>query len=160
MPTIYVETSVVSYLTARPSSNLIAAAWQKETIDWWDTQRNRFELFVSQVVIEEAGRGDKTAASKRLAVLENLRVLELNKRSIALSKILINEGGIPKKALDDALHVAIAAVERIDFLLTWNCKHIDNAEMKPKIRKIIELHGYQCPEITTPIELMGVERND
>ena len=77
-----------------------------------------------------------------------------------LSKALIDESAIPRKALDDALHVAVAAVNGMDFLLTWNCRHIDNAEMKPKIRKIIENQGYQCPEIATPIELMGVHADD
>jgi len=160
MAKIYIETSIISYLTARPSNNLIAAAWQKETIDWWDTQKGRFDLYISEVVIEEASRGDKSAASRRLAALEGIEVLQLNNASIELSKTLIEEGGIPKKALDDALHVAIAAVQDIDFLLTWNCRHIDNAEMKPKIRKIIKAHGYKCPEIATPIELMGVQKDD
>ena len=160
MAKIYIETSIVSYLTARPSNNLIAAAWQKETIDWWETQKDRFNLYISEVVIEEAGRGDTGAASRRLAALEGFEVLPLNKDGVALSKALIEEGGIPKKALDDALHVAIASVHGIDFLLTWNCRHIDNAEMKPRIRKIVEAHGFQCPEIATPIELMGVSEDD
>jgi predicted nucleic acid-binding protein len=160
MAKIYIETSIVSYLTARPSNNLIAAAWQKETIDWWETQKGRFDLYISEVVIEEASRGDASAASRRLAALEGLEVLQLNKAAVELSKILIQEGGIPKKALDDALHVAIASVHSIDFLLTWNCRHIDNAEMKPKIRRIIEEHGYLCPEIATPSELMGVYNDD
>lgn len=160
MAKIYIETSIVSYLTARPSNNLIAAAWQKETIDWWETQKDRFELYISEIVIEEASRGDDAAASRRLSALEDIEVLQLNEAAIKLSKALIIEGGIPKKALDDALHVAISAVQGIDFLLTWNCRHIDNAEMKPKIREIIEKHGYRCPEIATPIELMGVEKDD
>ncbi len=160
MAKIYIETSIVSYLTARPSNNLIAAAWQKETIDWWEKQKGRFELYISEVVIEEASRGDEFAASRRLAALEDIAVIELNKASIELSKVLISSGGIPKNALDDALHVAIASIHNMDFLLTWNCRHIDNAEMKPKIRQIVEKHGYQCPEIATPIELMGVDEND
>ena len=160
MAKIYIETSIVSYLTARPSNNLIASAWQKETIDWWERQKARFDLYISEVVIEEAGRGDEAAASRRLAVLENIQVLQLNQASIALSKALIEEGGMPRKALDDALHVAISAVHGVDFLLTWNCRHIDNAEMKPRIRAIVENHGYQSPEIATPTELMGVEGDD
>jgi predicted nucleic acid-binding protein len=158
MSKIYIETSIVSYLTARPSNNLIAAAWQKETIDWWETQKDRFDLFISEVVIEEASRGDETASARRLAALEDIKVLQLNEKSVALSKALIAEGGMAKKALEDALHVAISAVEEVDFLLTWNCKHINNAEMKPNIRKIIEAHGYRCPEIATPIKLRGVDK--
>ncbi len=160
MAKIYIETSVVSYLTARPSNSLIVAAWQKETIDWWETQKDRFDLYISEVVVEEASRGDPSAVSRRLAALEGIEILRLNKSVVDLSKALIQEGGIPKKALDDALHVAITTVHRIDFLLTWNCRHIDNAEMKPKIRKIIEEQGYLCPEIATPIELMGVSDDD
>jgi hypothetical protein len=160
MARVYIETSVISYLTARPSNNLIAAAWQKETIDWWETQRERFDLYISEVVIEEAGRGDDLAASRRLQALEDIEVLQLDTASVELSKALIDESAIPRKALDDALHVAVAAVNGMDFLLTWNCRHIDNAEMKPKIRKIIENQGYQCPEIATPIELMGVHADD
>lgn len=160
MAKVYVETSIVSYLTARPSRNLIAAAWQKETLDWWELQRDRFELYISEVVVEEAGRGDKSAASRRLEALENIPVLELDKRSVELAKTLINQGAVPRKALDDAFHLAVATIHGMDFLLTWNCRHIDNAEMKPRIRKVIESQGYQCPEIATPIELMGVHEND
>jgi predicted nucleic acid-binding protein len=156
MPTIYIETSIVSYLTSRPSNNLITAAWKKETVDWWESQSQRFSLYASQLVIEEASRGDKIAASRRLAALSDIIILPLNEQALSLSKALINEGGVPLKALDDALHISIAAVHGIDFLLTWNCKHIDNAETKPKIRAICDNYGFQCPEIATPIELMGV----
>ncbi len=89
MAKIYIETSIISYLTARPSNNLIAAAWQKETIDWWDTQQYRFDLYISEVVIEEASRGNESAASRRLTVLEDIKVLQLNQASIELSKALI-----------------------------------------------------------------------
>lgn len=160
MAKIYIETSIVSYLTARPSDNLIAAAWQKETIDWWEYQRSRFSLYISEVVLEEAGRGDGSAASRRLEALAELPILPLNEEAAELSKALILEGGVPEKALDDALHILIAAVHAVDFLLTWNCRHIDNAEMKPKIRDICKSHGFECPEIATPIELMGVDKDD
>lgn len=160
MAKIYIETSIVSYLTARPSNNLIAAAWQRETVDWWETQRGRFDLYISEVVVEEAGRGDESAALRRLRALEDLEVLQLDTKSVALSKALIEQGAVPRKALDDALHLAVAAVNGMEFLLTWNCRHIDNAELKPKIRSVIESQGYQCPEIATPIELMGVYDDD
>ena len=160
MAKVYIETSIVSYLTARPSSNLIAAAWQKETVDWWETQKDRFDLYISEVVVEEAGRGDESAASRRLGALEDIEVLQIEKKSVDLAKALIEQGALPRKALDDAFHLAVAAVNGIDFLLTWNCRHIDNAEMKPKIRRVIESQGYQCPEIATPIGLMGVYDDD
>ena len=160
MAKVYIETSIVSYLTARPSSSLIAAAWQKETVDWWETQKDRFDLYISEVVVEEAGRGDESAASRRLRALEHIEVLQIERKSVDLAKALIEQGALPRKALDDAFHLAVAAVNGIDFLLTWNCRHIDNAEMKPKIRRVIESQGYQCPEIATPIGLMGVYDDD
>jgi hypothetical protein len=100
--------------------------------------------------------GDKTAASRRIEAFAGLEILPLDDEVIGLSETLIQDGGVPKKALDDALHIAISAVHCVDFLLTWNCRHIDNAEMKPGIREICLEHGFQCPEIATPIELMGL----
>lgn len=160
MASIYIETSIVSYLTARPSSNLLAAAWQKETIDWWETRRQSFSLYISNLVLEEASRGDGLAAARRLEAIAEIPVLPLNVAAVNLSKALIAQGGLPKKALDDALHVAISAVHSVDYLLTWNCRHIDNAEKKPMIRKICATYGFTCPEIATPSELMGGYNDD
>jgi len=108
--TVYIETSIVSYLTARPSSNLLAAAWQKATIDWWDTQRERFNLYVSATVIEEAKKGDSQAAARRVEVVENIALLQITEAVAVFAKLLINEKALPKKALDDALHIAVSAV--------------------------------------------------
>jgi len=160
MEKIYIETSIVSYLTARPSNNLIAAAWQKETLDWWTTRKHHFSLYISDVVLEEASMGDPTAASRRLEALAQIPVLSLNDEVVNLAKVLIQEGGLPEKALDDALHIALSAVHTMDYLLTWNCKHIDNAQKKPLIRKICHTYGFICPEIATPIELMGEDENE
>ncbi len=157
---VYIETSIVSYLTARPSNNLIAAAWQQETLDWWETQRHRFELYISAVVQEEASRGDGEAASRRMDALTGIPLLSFTEDAVKLSKALIREGGLPVKALDDALHISLAAVHGMDYLLTWNCRHIDNAEKKPIIRKICQAYGFACPEIATPIELMGADEDD
>ena len=154
--TVYIETSIVSYLTARPSSDLLAAAWQKATVDWWDTQRIRFDLYTSDVVIEEAGRGDSQAVDRRLEVLADIPLLAITDAVPSLSKALIREGALPAKAVDDSLHIALSAAHGIDHLLTWNCRHIDNAEMKPIIRSVCLVNGYTCPEICTPQELMGV----
>lgn len=153
--TVYVETSVISYLTARPSSNLLAAAWQKATNDWWDNQRDRFSLFASEIVIEEAAKGDVKAAELRLNALKEIPLLEITDSVLAFYKMLINEGVIPPKVMDDSLHIALAAIHELDYLLTWNFRHIDNAETKPIIRKICLDKGYQYPEICTPVELMG-----
>ena len=157
--TVYIETSIVSYLTARPTNDLLAAAWQKITTDWWDTQRSRFSLYTSGVVTEEAGRGNPDAAARRLNALSDIQLLAITEAAVSLSKALLKEGALPAKALDDSLHIAIAAVHGVDYLLTWNCRHIDNAEMKPVMRKICAAQGYTCAEICTPQELMGANKD-
>ena len=154
--TVYIETSVISYLTARPSRDLMAAAWQNATVDWWDTQRERFDLYVAEIVVEEASKGDSEAIRRRLEALRGIPVLQITDAVAALSKALIKDGAVPEKALDDSIHIAVSAVHGVDYLLTWNCRHIDNAEMKPVIRGVCAASGYQCPEICTPQELMGV----
>ena len=154
--TVYIETSIVSYLTARPTSNLLAAAWQKTTVDWWDTQRNRFDLYTSDVTAEEAARGDPEAAARRLEALSSIPILPITEAVVALSKALLQGSALPAKALDDSLHIAISAVHGVDYLLTWNFRHLDNAETKPIIRSVCTIHGYTSPEICTPQELMGV----
>ena len=155
----YIETSIVSYLTARPTNNLLAAAWQKITVDWWDMQRIRFDLYTSDVTVEEAGRGDPEAATRRLMALSGIPILPITEAVVALSKALVQGRALPSKALDDALHIAVSAVHGVDYLLTWNCRHLDNAETKPIMRSICTLHGHTSPEICTPQELMGVFEN-
>ena len=118
--TVYIETSIVSYLTARPTNDLLAAAWQKITSDWWDTQSDRFSLYTSIVVTEEAGRGNPDAASRRLNALSDIPLLAITETVIALSKAFIQESALPSKALDDSLHIALATVHGMDYLLTWN----------------------------------------
>jgi hypothetical protein len=153
--TVYIETSIVSYLTARPSSDLLAAAWQKTTADWWDTQRRRFDLYTSDVVAEEAEKGDPEAAARRLDALRGIPILDITDDVVAFSKALIEKGAVPAKALGDSLHAALSVVHGVDYLLTWNFRHLDNAEVKPLIRSICAIYGYACPEICTPQELMG-----
>jgi hypothetical protein len=154
--TIYIETSIISYLTARPSGDLVAAAWQKVTIDWWDIQRGRFDLFISSLVTEEAMRGDKAAVAARLETLAGIPGLTITNKVIDLAELLVQVKAIPRKAMGDSLHIAVSAAYGIDYLLTWNYRHIDNAETKPIIRRICLENGYQCPEICTPLELIGV----
>lgn len=157
--TVYIETSIVSYLTARPSRDLLAAAWQKVTIDWWDTQRDRFDLFASDIVLEEAGKGDDIAAERRLKALNEIPLLSITNEVLSFSETIIIAGAIPKSAIGDSLHIALSAVHGIDYLLTWNYRHIDNAETKPLIRRICLENKYVYPEICTPQELMGVHEN-
>ena len=158
--TVYIETSIVSYLTARPSDNLLAAAWQKVTVDWWETQQSRFDLYISALVLEESGRGDSQASERRIKTLAGIPLLEVTDEVRTLSKTFIAGGALPPRAVDDSLHIALSVVHGIDYLLTWNCRHIDNAETKPLIRKICIANGYICPEICNPQELMGVTKDD
>ena len=155
MKKVYIETTIISYLTAKPSKNILAAAWQELTREWWAHRRTHFDLFISELVLSEAHKGDAEAARQRLNALEGIPILTTTDSAVELARRMINEGPLPEKAIDDALHIAFSAVHRIDYLMTWNFKHIDNAEMKPRIRELCMLHGYYYPEICTPQELMG-----
>jgi predicted nucleic acid-binding protein len=149
---LYLETSIVSYLTARPSHDLIRAAHQQVTRDWWET-RSAFDLYVSQLVLDEAKAGHKEAAQMRLAALREASVLKLTPETGVLARGILGGGGMPAKAYVDALHVAVAAVHGLDYLLTWNCAHIANATMRSKIETICRAAGYDPPVICTPVEL-------
>ncbi|MHC4799921.1 MAG: type II toxin-antitoxin system VapC family toxin, partial [Planctomycetota bacterium] len=131
--------------------------WQQLTQDWWEKQGSRFELFISTLVMAEAGEGDPDAVKRRVEMMQGIPDLEVTDDVVALAKKLIDEGALPREALDDAMHVALATVHGVDYLLTWNCRHIDNAERKPLIRSVCAVAGYICPEICTPQELMGEE---
>ncbi|MBI4847610.1 MAG: type II toxin-antitoxin system VapC family toxin [Nitrospirae bacterium] len=150
----YLETSIISYLAARPSRDIIIAAHQELTNEWWENRRKRFDLFVSQLVIQESKAGDKNAAQKRLDILGPIPLLELNEKVISLARILIDEA-LPPKAVEDALHIAVAAIHGMDYLLTWNCKHIANAEKEYAIAAVCRSNNYEPPIICTPEELMG-----
>jgi len=152
---VYIETSVVSYLAAKPSRDVLVSARQLCSLNWWQRRRQHFSLFVSDVVLEEAGKGDAEAAKIRLALIADIPVAELNEPVRVLARRLLTDGALPPNASDDALHLAIAAVNSLDYLLTWNCRHIDNAEKKPLMRTVCMFAGFQCPEICTPDELMG-----
>jgi len=151
---IYIETSVISYLTSRPSRDIIIAAHQQITEEWWRTRRHLFNLYASQLVSREASAGDKEQAQKRLNALEKVELLEITENALSLSAILIKKGVIPREAPEDALHISIAVVNGIDFLLTWNCKHIANAKMRSKIEQVCLSCGYGPIIICTPEELM------
>lgn len=157
MKTVYIETSVVSYLTALPARDLLVAAWQSATLQWWQKRRSEFELCTSQLVLDEASEGHLEAAERRMRSLANIPILPITAMVSDLALSLLKKGALPEKAADDALHLAIAAYHGVDYLLTWNCRHLDNAEMKPVMRSVCAVHGYVCPEICTPLELMGDE---
>jgi len=151
---VYLETSIASYLTARPSRDVRAAAWQQITSQWWEDVRLDYDLFISELVIVEASAGNSEAAARRLDALEGIAELSIDEEVKELADKLISQGGFPSGAEADALHVAVAAVHRIDYLLTWNFRHIDNAAKKPTIRSICVAAGYPYPEICTPMELL------
>ena len=153
-PSIYLETSLVSYLTAQPSRDLIVAAHQQLTRDWW-IRRDAYSLFVSQIVLEEAGRGDPEAARLPLVAIGDLPLLEVSGAAVDLASALMVEGAVPATAPLDALHIAVAAVHGMDFVLTWNFKHLANAAMRLAIEGACARHGYGPPVICTPEELLG-----
>lgn len=151
---VYIETTVVSYLTARPSRDLIIAAHQQITHDWWDTRRSNYELCVSELVLDEAGAGDAQAAQERLLPLQPMLVIETTTEAFELAEELLRAGALPRKAADDALHIAIAAAKAVPYLLTWNCRHLANATMRPVIEAVCLAKGLKAPIICTPEELM------
>ncbi|TAN50190.1 MAG: DNA-binding protein [Methylococcaceae bacterium] len=153
-PTVYVETSIVSYLTSRPSNDIRVAANQNTTVEWWETRRPVFDLFISEFVVVEAASGHPDAVSRRLAALNGIPELMSTEDVRMLGKALIARGSLPPKAEIDAYHIAIAAVHGMQYLLTWNCTHIANAVMRPKIESLCRDHGYEPPIICTPQELI------
>lgn len=155
MASLYIETSIVSYLTARPSSNPLVAAWQEVTAWWWTRQRQDFDLWTSALVLEEASRGDREAARRRVAHLEGIPLLTASDQVIEFAERLVSPGPLPIGAADDAFHIALSTVHAVDYLLTWNFRHIDNALIKPRVRELCATHGYPCPEICTPQEMVG-----
>ena len=152
-PRIYIETSIISYLAALPSRDLIVAAHQQIVHEWWMERRESYELFVSELVIREAQNGDSNAALRRLNLLQGLPILIIDQRVQLLANIILKEGCLPIKAGEDAVHIALASVHTMDYLLTWNCKHIANAHMRQKIVDICRRHGFKAPVIGTPEDL-------
>lgn len=157
MKTVYVETSVISYLASLPGRDLRVAAWQQITTQWWEQEKSKYELFISELVLAEAAAGDPSAAQKRIDKLDGIPYLKVSDEAKVLAARLIAHGGMPAHAEADALHVATASVHAMDYLLTWNCRHIDNATTKPVVRSICAVAGYACPEICTPLELLSEE---
>jgi len=157
---VYIETSIPSYLTARPSRDVRAAAWQQITNQWWEEARPNYDLFTSELVIVEASAGNPEAAARRLETLQGIGELSIDEEVQELADQLISKGGFPSGAEADALHVAVAAVHSIEYLLTWNFRHIDNAAKKPIIRSICVAAGYACPEICTPMELLQEDEDN
>lgn len=153
-PRVYIETSVVSYLTAPPSRDVVAAAHQQVTIEWWAKRGPEFELFTSDLVVQEASAGNAELAKRRLHVLKRIPVLLVDEAAGNLAKSLIGPGLLPVRAAADSVHIAVAAAHGLDYLLTWNCRHIANAVLRPRISGHLLGRGFQPPTICTPEELL------
>ncbi|MBE9099591.1 type II toxin-antitoxin system VapC family toxin [Vacuolonema iberomarrocanum] len=153
--TVYVETSILGYLTARSSRDLIVAANIELTRNWWESRRQDFTLYVSQAVLIETAQGDEDVAAQRLAIAREYPLLDLNQNVEALAAQFLGRSNLPSKAEVDAIHIAVATVHGMDYLLTWNCKHIANAQIQRKLAEVSLDCGYQLPLICTPYELLG-----
>ena len=155
MESVYLETSFISYLVARSSRDVVVAGHQQTTQDWWANRRSVFECSVSQVVIDEASLGDSAEVQKRLAIIAGLPSLEVTEDAKALTTAIMAAGMLPPHAFPDAAHVAVSAVHTIDYLLTWNCKHLANAQIARRIAVVCEKLNHKMPIVCTPEELMG-----
>ncbi|MGA2296347.1 MAG: type II toxin-antitoxin system VapC family toxin [FCB group bacterium] len=153
---VYIETSVISYLTSKPSRDLIIAGHQKLTLDWWKKSKIKFDCYISQFVLDEIAKGDRIASSERLSITKNIPLLEyteeIDKLAIQYVKLL----NIPEKSRTDAFHLAIAVWFEIDYLLSWNCKHIANAVVNYKLREYNKTNSLFVPILCTPTELLEV----
>lgn len=159
-PTAYIETSVISYLTSRPSRDVVITAHQQVTREWWSNARDRFDLVASELVIAEASVGDEDAARARLAALEAVTLLDATEDAANLTQKLLNQGAVPHTATEDAAHIAIAVTNGVHYLVTWNFRHIANAAMRSQIERVCRQSGYEPPIICTPNELMESNHED
>ena len=157
METVYLETTIVGHMAGRLHSDPFVGARQRVTRDWWRIHAPHFALYISQLVLDECGAGDPIAAVERLAVIDGLDMLESSAEVDALADALISGMAIPASEPRDAFHIAIAAVNGVQYLLTWNFKHIANASLRSRIARICRDAGYEPPIICTPDELMGTE---
>ena len=153
MEKVYVESSVISYITARPSRDLVVSARQAITNEWWEQKRKKYEVYISELVIEEIASGDKEAAQKRLDVVKQIPNLEITEIAKDLATLLISSGAVPENSPEDALHIGLAAAQGVEYLLTWNFKHINNATKRADITQIIESQGFLSPVLCSPEEL-------
>jgi hypothetical protein len=153
-PLVYIESSVVSYLTSRASADPIKNAWQTVTTQWWNTRLDQVTACISPYVIEEVSAGDPAAAKQRIDIIRNLNLLDTNDEIEALAGFLLLGGGLPAKARFDALHIACAAYHGVNVVLTWNFKHIANPVQLPVMRGLCAARGYRLPELVSPLEMM------
>ena len=153
-PRVYLETSVVSYLVGRLSRDVVVLGNQELTREWWANRRVEYELFISEIVIGEATIGDTELARQRLEIAAELSLLAVTEEAEHLAPLLLRAAGLAPNAETDALHMAVAAVHGMDYLLSWNCSHIANATIRRAIEKQCRVSGYEPPVICTPQELI------
>ena len=158
-PVVYVETTIPSYLTAWTSRDLVRAAHQQITREWW-AKRDTFDMYSSRLVVQECQVGDAKAAEDRLAALEGIPLLEQTTEAAELAEALLRGVPLPANAAADALHIATAAVHGMQYLLTWNCTHLANVVLRPQIEAVCRAAGYEPPLICTPEELTAGEPSD
>lgn len=152
---VYIETTIPSYLTARPSRDLLQAARQQITHTWWNSMRQNYDLCISEIVLDEATSGDADAVQRRLSFLQGFPLLDLTEAVNDVAKAIMYSGLLPQRAVRDAIHIAVSSVHGIDILLTWNCRHIANAAIMKELRTIVADCGYELPILCTPEELLG-----
>lgn len=150
---VYIESSIISYLTSRPSRDVVKAGRQAITSDWWLNSKSRYEVYISALVEEEISGGDPIAADKRLQAVTDIPSILITSDAQLLADALAASKAVPENSVRDTLHIAIAATQGIDYLLTWNFKHINNAETKTLIARVIEKEGWACPVLCSPEEL-------
>jgi hypothetical protein len=155
-PTVYLETTIIGYLAMRVSSVLRVAANQQTTREWWENHRKDFDVYVSPYVVNECSDGDRSAATERLEYLAEIPLLEISEDVNVLADALMADVPLAAKAATDALHISIATVNGVQYLLTWNCKHIANPSLRPRIERVCREMGYEPPVICTPQELMEI----
>ena len=154
---LYLESTIPSYYVARPSKDLVLVVHQIITRNWWKRRLKQFEVYISEVVLDEIALGEPAMAKKRLALVRPFPLLAATEESRQLTRALIESGPLPAKAARDAAHIALSAVHEMHFLLTWNCRHIANAEMLRKIEEVCNGFGFRCPVICTPDELLELK---
>lgn len=151
---IYIESTIPSYIVARPARDILQAARQQLTRDWWELKRHGHELFTSQVVLDEITFGDQEMARLRLELVQRIPLLDLTEGVGAFAQKVLDAGVLPPQADRDAAHIALATVHQMEFLLSWNCRHIANASIQPRLRRLAESENFNLPVICTPEELM------
>jgi len=160
METVYLETTFISYLVALPARDLVVAAHQQITRDWWQQRRQHFRCVVSPVVIDEVSSGDESEIKKRLEIVGPLDVLAASTDAEELTQAIMDSGVLPEKAVRDAAHIAVAAVHGVEYLLTWNCRHLANAQISPRVQVVCKRQGFRMPVICTPEELLEEDADE